>query len=265
MNNEDSDQYNEYIKAEDRIYDAATNKDLIDWKSFLYELIYKEGLNPWDIDLGVLTKKYLIALRDLKNVDFNISGKFLTVAIYLLKQKSEKLLENDIRGFEDEISNMQEQEEQFDEFDSLEDPLEYDNIEPEKKEYKLKFRNPIARKRKVNIFDLIKTLEKTFKQSNKRRANILLRQIEDVDYDGPIYEKKTKDLKQIIEELFENIIYKFETQKQDKIYFSNIITKNNTKLEVLDLFIPLLHLHNQTRIEVKQDAHFEDIQIYKLE
>jgi len=80
------------LNPEDRIYEVATNQDIIDWKSFLYELIYKEGLNPWDIDLGILTKKYLLALKDLKEVDFNISGKFLTVAVYLLKTKSEKLL-----------------------------------------------------------------------------------------------------------------------------------------------------------------------------
>ncbi len=263
QNNKREDEL-EYIRIEDRIYNVATDKEIIDWKSFLYDLIYREGLNPWDIDLGILTKKYLLALKELKEVDFNISGKFLTVAVYLLKTKSEKLLDSDLRGFEDEIQNISAEEgidyEEFDEINEFENNLE-DN-EPKKKEYKLKFRNPIARKRKVNIFDLIKTLEKTFEQSNKRRANFLQRKA-DVNYDGPIYEKRKKDLKEIIEDLFQMISEEFQS-KSGHITFSHISKESKHKLDVIEHFIPLLHLHNQNRVELKQKKHFDDIEIHKV-
>ena len=251
---------------EDRIYDVAVNKDIIDWKSFLYELIYKEGLDPWDIDLGILTKKYLIALRDLKEVDFNISGKFLTVAVYLLKTKSEKLLSSDIRGFEDELEEARREEGEIEsiDFDELEDPLDFNEensiVENRRKEYKLKFRNPIARKRKVNIFDLIKTLEKTFEQSNKRRANYLQRHGGDIDYTGPTYEKKKKDLKEVIDDLFEEI--SSHLKEKEFLEFNHLIKDSKTKLDVIDVFIPLLHLHNQVKVEVKQDSHLDNIKIY---
>lgn len=249
----------ESVAAEDRIYSVTMDRNAIDWKSFLYELINKEGLNPWDIDLGVLTQKYLLALKNLKEIDFDISGKFLTVAIYLLKTKSEKLVSTDIRGFDDSIEFMQSEEiEDFDSLDEFEDEF---ITEPKVKEYKLKFRNPIARKRKVNIFDLIKTLEKTFEQSNKRRANFLQRKVEDVKYTGPTYEKKNKDLKQIIEELFDFISNEFSA-KSGHINFSHIIKDKTYKMEVLDKFVPLLHLHNQIRVELKQDKHFGEIQIH---
>ena len=95
----------EYLRPEERIYDMALNKDMINWKNFLHELINHEGLNPWDIDLGVFTRKYLDSLKKLQEVDFDISGKFLTIAVFLLKTKTDALLEKDIRGMEDTIAN----------------------------------------------------------------------------------------------------------------------------------------------------------------
>lgn len=253
-----------YIPAEQKIYDVALNKDEINWKSFLYELIYKEGLNPWDIDLGVLTKKYLDALKDLKNIDFDISGKFLTIAVFLLKTKAESLVETDLRGFNREVELFKNSENNFEnDLEELEDiEQEFEAVEQKKKEkYSLKFRNPIARKRKVNIFDLIKTLEKTFEQSNKRRSNFLQR-TGDIKYSGPLYEKKPKDLKTLIEDLF-NLISSELQGKTAHITFSQISSDINHKMGILEKFIPLLHLRNQNKVNLEQDEHFGDIKIHK--
>jgi chromatin segregation and condensation protein Rec8/ScpA/Scc1 (kleisin family) len=57
--------------------------------------------------LSVLTKKYIESLRNLKEVDFDVSGQFLTVAVFLLKTKTETLLERDIRGIESRIASVQ--------------------------------------------------------------------------------------------------------------------------------------------------------------
>jgi segregation and condensation protein A len=256
----------EYILPEDKILNIATDKNLINWKSFLYELIYKEGLDPWDIDLTVLTKKYLEALKDIKKLDFNISGKFLTIAVYLLKTKSEDFLEKDIRGFENELKNSLEEEGDFELEDNLLEEIENEEIEnfdEKKKKYSLKIRNPIARKRKVNIFDLIKVLEKTLEQSQKRRINYLARKSSsDVKYKGPIYKKKDKDLKQIIEELFEEISNKIK-ENNSHILFNDLIDDAEYKIEVIEKFVPLIHLHNDSKIQIIQEKHFGDIKIKK--
>ncbi|MDA3855411.1 MAG: segregation/condensation protein A [Candidatus Woesearchaeota archaeon] len=253
-----------YIKPEERIYDVATNKDVIDWKSFLYELIHKEGLNPWDIDLSLLTNKYIQSLKELKDVDFDVSGKFLTVAVFLLKTKTETLLERDIRGIEDKIAQVQSDSNGFDELDALEGlDLELDEIDLKKKKYVLKYRNPIARKRKVTIFDLIKTLEKTFEQSNRRRTNFFQRS-GDTKYDGPMYEKRPKDLKQLIEELYDLVKSEFSSKK-GHLCFNHLVDGLEEKMEILDRFIPLLHLHNNSKLKLKQEEHFGDINISPCE
>ena len=172
-----SDEDLNYLRPEDRIYEVATNRDELDWKGFLHNLIHSEGLDPWDIDLSLLTKKYLKALKEIKEIDFNISGKFLTIAVFLLKVKAENLIDVEIRGLDAKIDSVKNANE-FDEFaDGLEGLEDLDSqIEIRKKKtYQIKLRNPLARKRKVNIFDLIKTLEKTFEQSNKRKVNFFLR------------------------------------------------------------------------------------------
>ena len=252
-----------YIKPEERIYDVAINKDVIDWKSFLYELIYKEGLDPWDIDLAILTKKYIESLKRLKEIDFDISGKFLTIAVFLLKTKTQALLEKDIRGIENKIANLESSSDDAGELESLEeldDVIEQANTKKKKSSYSIKYRNPIARKRKVTIFDLVKTLEKTIDQSNKRRSNFLQRHGSS-NYDGPMYNKKPKDLKKLIEELHQLILNELSSKKSH-ITFDHLIKSSNQKLDVLERFLPLLHLHNQSKVHIEQEKHFGEIRIH---
>ncbi len=264
VSDESNPEIQEYIRPEDKIYAIATNRDELDWKGFLYNLINREGLNPWDVDLSVLTHTYLNELKKVNSVDFDISGKLLTIAVFLLKTKAEYLVEHDIRGIEEKIESVQYSEEDFDMgldgLEELDSQLE-DLTQKKKESYQIKVRNPIARKRKVNIFDLIKTLEKTFIQSNTRRKNFLMKNTS-VEYKGPEYSKKTKDLKQIIEELFDVISQEFSNDVPH-VHFHSLLEEKEHKMGILDKFIPLLHLHNQSRVEIKQEKHFGSITIHK--
>lgn len=258
------------VNPEEKIFDIVMDSTQLDWKHLLQQLISTQGLDPWDIDLKILTGKYLEFLKNVEHLDFNLSGKLLTIAVFLLKTKAEYLVEHDLRGISDKIqqvSQISNEEEFFDSFEMLEsfdDQLDGFEKENKKEKYSIKVRNPLARKRKVNIFDLIKTLEKTFEQSNKRQANFLQRKADlDVRYTGPSYERKTKDLKEIIEELFSVILEEF-SQKKAHVYFSHLTHGVEHKMGYLEKFIPLLHLHNQSRLEVFQEEHFGEIKIRKV-
>ena len=247
----------EGFKAEEKILQIANSKEEFDWKSFLYDLISKEGLDPWDIDLKSLSQKYLNSINELKEIDFNISGKLLTIAVFLLKTKSVSLVEKDLRGLDEKIAeaNRCDLDEDFFEEDFEED-LEKNIL---KKTLIMKPRNPMARKRKVTILDLFKTLEKTIEQSNLRRKNIFLKGSDNFEYEGPIYERKNKDLKEIIEELYKTILNHLE--KKDFVEFSHLSKNLNQRIEILEKFIPLLHLHNDSKIVIKQDKHFGEIYV----
>ena len=70
------------------------------------------------------------------------------------------------------------------------------------------------------------------------------------------------DLKEIIEELFGVISQEWENKK-GHVVFSHITRDTKHKMGILEKFLPLLHLHNQNKIYLKQEKHFGDIEIHK--
>ena len=253
-----------YIKPEKQIYDFAIKEDNIDWRGFLFELIEKKNMDPFDINLTNFTVEYLNEIRNSKNVNFNLVGKFLTIAVFLLKVKSEKLLKVEISNYSskvDEIENLRNEleEELEDGFFSDEDSRIDMNLIREK--YKLDFKTPLERKKKVSIYDLVETLEKTLKQSSERKKNFFQKK-EKIEYDGPEFKKKEKDLKTIIEEIYSHILDVLENDSKNHLYFKDLTKNSNTKIEILEKFIPLLHLHNGEKIYLKQEKNFSDIKIH---
>src|SRR3990167_3010217 len=85
------------IDPHERIFNILLSKaDEVTWQSIIYELVKTEQMDPWDIDISLLTQKYIDMLRTLKEHDFRISGKVLLAAAILLKMKSNKLVGEDL-------------------------------------------------------------------------------------------------------------------------------------------------------------------------
>ncbi|MBS3117529.1 hypothetical protein J4430_01460 [Candidatus Woesearchaeota archaeon] len=61
----------------DRIYDLLIKQDEITWQNIILELIRTEQMNPWDVDISLLAKKYLETVRKLQEANFFVSGKVL--------------------------------------------------------------------------------------------------------------------------------------------------------------------------------------------
>ena len=77
---------------QEQIYNMLIQKDEITWQSLLLDLIKSEQMDPWNIDITQLSKKYLDAVKDMKEANFFISGKVLLACSLLLKIKSNKLI-----------------------------------------------------------------------------------------------------------------------------------------------------------------------------
>ena len=76
---------------QDQIMNLILEEDDISWKTILFDLVKTEQMNPWDIDISLLTKKYLEIIKRMKQLDLRVSGKVLLAADYLLKLKSVRL------------------------------------------------------------------------------------------------------------------------------------------------------------------------------
>ena len=79
--------------------------DLIDqpaWKSILIELVKKERMNPWSIDISDLTVKYIAKINSLSSTDLRLPANAILASALLLKFKSNVLKISDIED-EDEF------------------------------------------------------------------------------------------------------------------------------------------------------------------
>lgn len=240
------------LSAQDRVFELLFEEDEITWQSILFNLVTKEHMNPWDINLTTLSKKFIDMLKKLKEMDFSVSGKIILAAALLLRLKSSKLVDEDILELDRLIASTDESE------DIYEDLIDFEEAPPrtfEGEKPGLIPRTPQPRKRKVSIYDLVDALEKAL-EVRKRR---ITRNIPPQNVQIP---EKSVDISLIIGEVFRRI-KGFFSKGNKRLTFSNLVP-SNSKEDKVYTFIPLLHLTNQRKIDLHQQKHFEDIEVELL-
>jgi len=85
---------------QEQIHDLLFSREL-GWQEIIYDLINTEQLDPWDVNLVILSDKYLIKIQSLEEADFFVSSKVLLAASLLLRIKSEILLNKYIKSIDD--------------------------------------------------------------------------------------------------------------------------------------------------------------------
>jgi len=136
---------------QEQIYDMLLKENEVTWKDIIYDLVKSEQMNPWDVDLSKLTAKYIQTVKDMKEMNYHVSGKVLLASAMLLKIKSQRLVSEDINNFDSFLFHTE------DEFEELGDFLPFHEHKVEIP--KLGIRTPQARKRKVSVSDLIDKLQ----------------------------------------------------------------------------------------------------------
>ena len=231
----------------ERIFNIIFSKaDEITWQSIIYELVKTEQMDPWDIDVSILSQKYIDMLRNLKEHDFRISGKVLLAAAIFLKMKSNKLVGEDLSELDRLLIGVEEEIEELG-FDETSDVTKLDEIPS------LIPRTPQPRKRKVSIFDLVEALERALEVKKRR----LLHSIPPLNLEVP---KKKKEITEIIKEVYGKIKSFFISAIKDKLTFSKLLP-SDSKEDKVHTFIPLLYLAQQNKIELLQEAPFGEIMI----
>lgn len=245
------------IFMQQQIFDMLLKEDEITWQSIIYDLVKTEQINPWDVDVSILTKKYITILKKLKEMDCRVSGKVLLAAAILLKIKSKRLINDDLGNLDRLISSVEQYEE-----DEFYEELESEFLESgrihnkELEKPKLIPKTPQPRKRKVSLFDLMDALEKAL-EVKKRRV------IRSAPVSKVVVPKKGVDLTYIMKQVYRKIIDVFDANGKKKIKFSSIIPDTTKEGKVLT-FIPMLHLTNQRKIDIFQDHHCSEIEIELL-
>ncbi len=232
---------------QDQILDMLLKDDEITWKTLLLDLIRSEQMNPWDVDISLLTKKYIETIKKLKEANFFISGNVLLAAALLLKIKSNKILTEDIVNLDNYLFSQDEEE--FEEFE--------ESYQIQEEEIpKLAIKTPQPRKRTVSVNDLIKALQNALKVGKRKEIK---RELEKSFRPPEVPEKKI-DITELIKNIYEKIKNYFK--KEEKVTFSKIVMSDKREDKILTL-IPLLYLDNQEKIDLYQQEHFGEIEILK--
>lgn len=238
--------------SSDYIFQIVLEGEDVTWQTMLYDLVKSEQMDPWDIDLSILTSKFLMMLKKLKEMDFRVPGNVLLAAAVMLKLKTKRLMETDMVELDRLIAGTEEvTEEEF--YDELEEELDKrDRVSGE--DHRLIPRIPQPRKRKVSIYDLVNALEKAL-EVKKRRVE---RSIPEMRFVVP--ERKV-EMTRLISDIYSKIKTYASTNMGQTLTFSRLIPSPSKEDKVLTL-IPLLHLSTQRKIDLEQKEHFGEIEIF---
>lgn len=237
---------------EDKLFTLLVHQEDVTWKDIIHDLIKTEQLDPWDVDVGKLTKRYIEALRELRKADFKVSGKVVLAAALLLHIKGDRLVGEDLDALDRLIAQKDISEEEF--YEQLQDGEFRDPSQiPESERMQLIPRTPQPRLRKVSVYDLVAALEKALEVKKRR----ILRELPAAEV---ILPHQKRDITLMIKGLYKHILDWFSDNTSKRLFFSTL-TPNATKEDKVFTFIPLLHLTNERRIDLHQQEHFGDIRI----
>ncbi len=233
----------------DRIFSMLTQQDEITWQTLLYDLVKKEGMDPWDVDISKIAKRYIELVKTLEEHDFRLSGKVLLAAAILLKLKSSKLVNEEINELDRLIKGEEEQAQSDDLL--FDEPDAYADERAEVEGASLIPRTPQPRKRKVSIFDLVKALEKALEVKHRRIHNAMP--------PPPLPQpKRMKDITLLVRDIYGKVKLFFGATPNGKLTFSQLLPSQERDDKV-HTFIPLLHLSQQRKIDLSQDQPFGEI------
>ena len=233
---------------QDQIHDILFNREP-GWQEIIHDLINTEQLDPWNVNIIILTDKYLEKLNQLEEADFFISGKVLLAAALLLRIKSEILLNKYIKSIDEILFGKKEEKK------SVFERMELDEDIPE-----LIPKSPLPRFRRVTLQELLDSLNKAIITENRRiKKDILTKSaLRESSISLP---KKQISIKDKIREMYENLLNYFKEDEQRKrISFTEFVGEK--KEERIISFLPLLHLDNQKKIWLEQEEHFTDFHIW---
>ena len=229
-----------------QLYELLTSKE-VSWQAIIYDLINSEQLDPWDINLSLLSQKYLDKIRQLEEANFFITSKILLAASILLGLKSEILIHRYIKSIDEILFGKKEESKPMERIEIDENEL------PE-----LYPKTPLPRYRKVTLQELMSALDKAVNTETRR----IKRHVEDISREretGIVIPKRKVSIRDRIRRIYSNLLTKLK-KKQTKLSYSELT--GNNKEEKIACFLPCLHLDSQHKLFLEQESHFSEIYIW---
>lgn len=220
-----AEQRSEEFDLEDLVKNAT-------WRELLVELVEKERVDPWAIDLARIVDSYIAVVKQMRVLDLHVPANIILAASILLRMKSESL----------SIFEPPQEE-------GEESPSEA-RVIPEVPA--LVPRSRLQPGRKVTLQELMDALNEAMKITEKRAFVATARS-------APLTMPIIKD--DIDEKISATyMLIRSNADKEGMVSFS-YISRNfeSTTKVVTDLFVPMLFLAHRSKVAIMQDDFFDDI------
>lgn len=235
---------------QDQIHDILFSRE-ISWQEIIYDLINTEQLDPWDIDLGILSNRYLERIRQLEEEDFFVSSKVLLAAAFLLRIKSELLLNKYLKSIDEILFGKKEEEKLVKQIDWNEvDISELPELVP---------KSPLPRFKRVTLHELIESLGKAIVTENRRIKKEIVNSnaLRETSISLP---KRKFNPQNKSREIYDKLLGFLKGNSEEKISFTELA--GTEKEERIVSFFSLLTLEAQRKVWMEQNGHFEEFYIW---
>ena len=219
----------------------------LSWQQIIYDLIKSEQLDPWDIDISLLSMRFLERVVQLEEANFFVSSQVLLAASFLLRLKSEILLDQYIPSLDAILFGKKEEGKKY-----SQERIELDEEVPG-----LVLRTPLPRFRKVTLEELMSALGHAIKTENRRIRKVVIARQQELETSLSLPRHRI-NIKDKIKEVHSRL-KKIFSSREEKLAFSELA--GTSSIERVATFIPLLHLDNQHKVWLEQEGHLEEIWI----
>ena len=241
----------EFIK-EEKIDDYQVRLDCFEGPlDLLLHLIKETKLDITTIKLAEITEQYLAYMQQIDSLDMEKASDFIEIASTLIEIKSKKLLpktEEPPPFEEDPEQKLIRQIQEYKLFKEASEKLR--SIEEINRFYRAPAKS--NKKFRLVVRDMqLQSLLDAF-------SNILVKTLEKA---APVAEKKiARDRFTVAEKI---AAIKDAILVNERIYFTQLVAQDQTKSEIINIFLALLELLKSQTIKAKQTSNFSDIEIYR--
>lgn len=227
----------------DRLTTLIETPDLT-WRDILYEAL--TGLNPWDIDIGELASRYSTRVSGMKEMNFKIPANVILVSSVLLRMKADILHPRQSDPYAELANSLSTL------FDGDFTQILQSLAEGEVEDFELALKPQRLPKRRVTADELIAAIHKALEERGVRRKRMLEKKVED----RRVVVEDEIDIVKFIEETYTQVISLL--CKKEVVLFSELA---NTKDEIVNTLMSLLHLSNDSKLFINQEKVFGEIYI----
>lgn len=229
----------------------------------LLHLIKKNEMNIYDINIYEITNQYLQYLKNMKEMDLEVTSEFIVIASTLIQIKSNRLLpKNKEEDDKDEEINVEKEL-----LDKLIEYRKYKAIAEDLKRLEQDAGIMFSKKPEIIEEDIKKIKETDFLKNVTMLDlynlfnNLMQQYINKMNVDNIINKNILVDEYKIENKMDE---LKEALNLFDKVHFTKLILGYSSKIEVIVTFLALLELIKIRSVRVIQESTFKDIYLERV-